>query len=119
MAANFARLAGGATTAVATLIECHTNPLISSPRYVASPLNLIAFTSVKSSGIPIGFTTSTHAPFTETSRTVQLIVPPLLNAISPSFRMRRRQVCRLADMERQLECGGAGLPRLTLKHSNL
>jgi hypothetical protein len=43
MAANFARLAGGATTAVATLIECHTNPLISSPRHVASPLNLIAF----------------------------------------------------------------------------
>jgi hypothetical protein len=46
---------------------------------------------------------------TETSRTVQLIVPPLLNAISPNFRMRRRQVFRLADMERQLGCGGADL----------
>jgi hypothetical protein len=27
----------------AKLIECNTNPLISSPRHVAPPLNLIAF----------------------------------------------------------------------------
>ena len=38
MAANFVKLPelpGAATTAIATLIECNTNPLISSPCHVA------------------------------------------------------------------------------------
>ncbi|MGP0070315.1 MAG: hypothetical protein ACLPWF_00070 [Bryobacteraceae bacterium] len=45
-AANFAKLPelpGAATAAIATLIECNTNPLSSSPCHVAPPLNLIAF----------------------------------------------------------------------------
>ena len=44
-AVNFAKLPElpRAATAIATLIECHTNPLVSSPRHVALPLNLIAF----------------------------------------------------------------------------
>jgi hypothetical protein len=48
VAANFAmlrELPGAATTAIATLIECSTNPLISSPCHVAPPFNLIAFQS--------------------------------------------------------------------------
>ena len=46
LAANFVKLPQlprAATTLIATLIECNTNPLSSSPRHVASPLNLIAF----------------------------------------------------------------------------
>ena len=43
MAANIAKLPTAATAVIATLIECNTNPLSSSPRHVAPPLNLIAF----------------------------------------------------------------------------
>ncbi len=46
LAANFVKLPQlprAATTLIATLIECNTNPLSSSPRHVAPPLNLIAF----------------------------------------------------------------------------
>jgi hypothetical protein len=46
VAANFAKLPElpeAVAAAIAALIECNTNPLSSSPRHVAPPLNLIAF----------------------------------------------------------------------------
>ena len=55
-------------------------------------------TSVKSSGTPIGFATSIHAPPSETLRMVQLIAPPFLNAIVPGFGVRCRESFRFSDI---------------------
>jgi hypothetical protein len=41
----------------------------------------------------MGFTTSRHAPSDDMLRMMQLMPPPRLNAIVPSFKAVRRAVC--------------------------
>ena len=61
----------------------------------------LSTTSVKASGIPIGFVTSRHAPATDMLWTTQSTPPPLLKMMVPAFKVRWRWVFRRSIMVKE------------------